>query len=595
MDNNENTEKKEIPSNTESEVSFEDCCWNKYDLLHKRFKRKLECLDNNIEIFTKLNSALKDFSKDLNTILSKNYILYPEENYTQNTMLDIIKKNIEFHMNEINKDIEVIKNEIITNVKKKRELDGQKEKEIHNQFTKCLSKYNDSKSVTEKFKQKYHQATKIAESSIKFAKSMIVKDLSKSQDSAESIKKAEQKASELSASAKKLYDKYVASLKDTNQLREEFNAKQKKLLSFFKEMEFTEGELLIKSMNDYMTRIKTQNESNTQFLTNLEEKLKDVDIQKDFKELVNLYNSNGEKPEPEILFEQYNSDIILENSNSPEEFKINYELIVAMKKNITQTLFPDLDMEKESQKQEMRDLCKKIFITNIPFTDEEKKKLMEYLGKKWEQDYFLVYLSKQRTSGRFSRSEKLINDLSDLLKLILNTAEKNNDYVSARSCLILSQTYYYETKDGDNTKKKYLLEYVVENNWIRTPNFWRGLINEMIKNEIDRYEKMNPGEPSLYDDNPKSKSRLSNICFSQLLPYTNNMIEFYLDERAVLKIDDEMIEKYHIDKDMAGSIYGVVCPNAEDLEKLRQEYKNNPDFENNLYSLEEMRKRRHKD
>ena len=595
MDNKENTEQKESTP-TESEVSFEKNCWNKYEALHKRFKKKFECMDNTIEVFSKMCSAFKDFDKNLCNILGKNCILFPEENFTQTTMLDALKRNIEYHMNEINKDIEIIKNSIIANLKKKRELDSQKEKEIHNQLIKCLSKYTESKSATEKLKQKYHQATKIAESSIKFAKNMKVKDLSKSQESAESIKKAEQKSSELSASAKKLLDKYTSSLKETNQLRDEFNEKQKNMLTYYNEIELNEGDLLIKVMTEYMNRLKSENDSTTQFLVSLDERLKAVDIKKDYKELINLYNSNGEKPETEILFDQYQSDIILENSNTPEEFKVNYELIVDMKKYISKNLFPDLDMEKESQKQEMRDLCKKIFITNIPFTEDEKKKLMEYLGQKWEQDYFLIYLSKQRTSGRFSRSEKLINDLSDLLKLILKTAEQNNDYYSARSCLILSQTYYYEVKDGDNTKKKYLLEYVVENNWIRTPNFWRGLINSMIKDEIDRYQKMNPGEPSLYDENnPKSKSRLSNICFSQLLPYTNNMLEFYLDERAVLKIIDEMVEKYHIDKEMAGSIYGIINPKPEEVEKLRQEYKNNPDFENNLYSLEEMRKRRHKD
>ena len=119
--------------------------------------------------------------------------------------------------------------------------------------------------------------------------------------------------------------------------------------------------------------LKPINDNYTQFLINLEKKIKEVDIQKDFKELINLYNSSGEKPETEILFDQYKSEIILENSNTPEEFKINYELIASMKKNITQTLFPDLDMQKESKKQEMRDLCKKIFITNVPFLENEKK------------------------------------------------------------------------------------------------------------------------------------------------------------------------------------------------------------------------------
>ena len=230
----------------------------------------------------------------------------------------------------------------------------------------------------------------------------------------------------------------------------------------------------------------------------------------------------------------------------------------------------------------------------IPFTEEEKQKLMEYLQQKWSQTYFLIYLSKQRTNGRFSRSEKLVKDLSEILNLILQTAESQNDYEAARNCMILSQTYYFEDKDENgNAKKVYLLEYILEYKWLRTPQFWRGLIEEMTGQEIKKYSNMNPGEPSLFDEtNEKSRERLSNIAFSQLLPYCNNMKEFFMDDRIVVKIIDEFVEKYHIQKEWANSIYDVINSNPEELEKLRQEYKNNPNIENELMSLEEVKKQR---
>ncbi len=121
-------------------------------------------------------------------------------------------------------------------------------------------------------------------------------------------------------------------------------------------------------------------------------------------------------------------------------------------KTIIPDIMPNFDIEKENRKQEMRELSKKIFAVNVPFTDDEKKKLMEFLQEKWSQNYFLIYLSKQRTQGRFARSQKLLNDLAEILTLILTTAEQEKDYEAARNCMILSQTYYYEEKDKDKEK-----------------------------------------------------------------------------------------------------------------------------------------------
>ena len=42
--------------------------------------------------------------------------------------------------------------------------------------------------------------------------------------------------------------------------------------------------------------------------------------------------------------------------------------------------------------------------------------------------------------------------------LIIKTAEKEKDYHTAKNCMILSQIYYYDEKDKEgNTKKKYLI------------------------------------------------------------------------------------------------------------------------------------------
>ena len=69
------------------------------------------------------------------------------------------------------------------------------------------------------------------------------------------------------------------------------------------------------------------------------------------------------------------------------------------------------------------------------------------------------------------------------------------------------------------------------------------------------------------------------------------MKEFFVDDRLIVKIIDEFVEKYQIQKEFADTIYaGVISDKPEEVEKLRKEYKDNPNFENELMSLEEVKK-----
>ena len=575
-----------------TEINFDQCLWNKYQIIHKRYKRKCEYFENAIDIFSRLSGSLKDHQKVINYILFKNLILFPEQDFTQANALNSIKKLLELEFTQININLELLKKTLIDQFKKHKEDSRLIEKEAHAQFLKILAKYNDSKALMEKYKNKYHQAVKVAESSLRTSKTMKVKNVDISQESHLTIQKLEDKAKELLLEAKKYYDKYSNSVKEVNKNREESIEKQSNLLKLYQNLELKDGEYLINILGLMINRLKEENEAKKNILIEMEQIINAIDLNKDKEALIKIYNSE-EKPDELVNLVQYEPQIDFEKGNNPDEYKINHEIIVAMK-SVIPDLMPNFDIEKENRKQEMRELSKKIFAINVAFTDDEKKKLMEYLQEKWSQNYFLIYLSKQRTNGRFARSQKLVNDLAEILTLILQTSEQEKDYEAARNCMILSQTYYYEDKDKDgNVKKKYLLEFILTYKWLRAPEFWRGLIEKMVLLETKKYADSNPNEPSLFDEsNEKSRERLSNLCFSQLLPYSNNMREFYMDDRIIVRIIDEFVQKYHVQKEFADSIYGVVNSNPEEIEKLRQEYNNNPNIENELLSLEEVKKQR---
>jgi hypothetical protein len=579
----------------EKENSFVKIFWEHYEDLHQRYKKKCDYFENAIDIFSRILNSLKSHQKVLNTIVSKNYILYPDENSTQAKALNSIKKLFEFELSQIDLDIEVYKNNLTEQFRKLRDNHFSIEKENYAQLTKTLSRYNDAKLQLEKYKNKYNQSMKLAESSLRTAKTMKIKSVVSAKENQITLKKLEDKAKDILMEAKKYSDKYSNTLKEAKKIREEVIDKQKSLIEIYEKLELKDYEYFSYNLTPLINRLKEENEAKKVILDELEQDIKSMDNNKDLEGLMESYKTDNsdEKPDDLVDLVQYEPQIDFEKASNPEEYKINHEIILAMK-NVFPDIMPNFDIEKESRKQEMRELSKKIFAINVPFTDDEKKKLMDFLQEKWSQNYFLIYLSRQRTQGRFARSQKLINDLADILTLILDTSEQEKDYEAARNCMILSQTYYYEEKDKDDKVKKiYLLEFISSCKWLRNPEFWRGIIQTMIDLEIQKYLKNNPDENFLYDkDKPESRERLSNFCFSQLLPYSNNMREFYMDDRVIIKIIDEFVEKYYVSKEFAESIYGVINPNQEEIEKFREEYKNNPNLENELLSLEEVRKQR---
>ena len=579
----------------EKENSFVKIFWEHYEDLHQRYKKKCDYFENAIDIFSRILNSLKSHQKVLNTIVSKNYILYPDENSTQAKALNSIKKLFEFELSQIDLDLEVYKNNLTEQFRKLRDNHFSIEKENYSQLTKALSRYNDAKLQLEKYKNKYNQSMKLAESSLRTAKTMKIKSVVSAKENQITLKKLEDKAKDILMEAKKYSDKYSNTLKEAKKIREEVIDKQKSLIEIYEKLELKDYEYFSYNLTPLINRLKEENEAKKVILDELEQDIKSMDNNKDLEGLMESYKTDNsdEKPDDLVDLVQYEPQIDFEKASNPEEYKINHEIILAMK-NVFPDIMPNFDIEKESRKQEMRELSKKIFAINVPFTDDEKKKLMDFLQEKWSQNYFLIYLSRQRTQGRFARSQKLINDLADILTLILDTSEQEKDYEAARNCMILSQTYYYEEKDKDDKVKKiYLLEFISSCKWLRNPEFWRGIIQTMIDLEIQKYLKNNPDENFLYDkDKPESRERLSNFCFSQLLPYSNNMREFYMDDRVIIKIIDEFVEKYYVSKEFAESIYGVINPNQEEIEKFREEYKNNPNLENELLSLEEVRKQR---
>ena len=244
-----------------SNFNFNEKFWDKYEDFHKRFIIKNSSLDNIIDIFTKLEVSLMNFVKAINTVIMKDYILFPEQKSSQNDALEFIKFILTIQTTQFNVAIELIKNKILIPLRQKKEEDLKKEKELYLELKRTILKYNDSLLNLQKSKEKYHQSANIAEITTKSAKeATLVKlnnDIDKKQQNLYNL--LEQKSLESLIEAKKNDDKYKECLKEANLNRENNIKKQYELLNYYKEMEYKDFQFYKGLLLDYLCNLKTEN------------------------------------------------------------------------------------------------------------------------------------------------------------------------------------------------------------------------------------------------------------------------------------------------------------------------------------------------
>ena len=79
----------------------------------------------------------------------------------------------------------------------------------------------------------------------------------------------------------------------------------------------------------------------------------------------------------------------------------------------------------------------------------------------------------------------------------------------------------------------------------------------MIQKEFERNEKDNKDIIS-HESEEDKKKRISNIAFSQVLPYTNNMLDFKMDKNVILEVISKFVKEYNIEKDLEEAIVNNV-------------------------------------
>ena len=360
-------------------INFKDYFWGNCEYLHERYHLKKITISNIIELFTRLQESMSNYAKELNSLITKDYILFPEKNSTKYDAMEFIKLILTIQSTQLNVGVEIIKKRILETLKIEKEEEAV-EKELFNDLKKNINKYDESKINLSKIKEKFYQSAKSAENAIRQAKEFALKEKENNNlnhsnendsnnynnninnENNETLIKLEQKYLENLLEARKNDEKYMEILKETNNYREIVNIKQSDLLKFYENIESKHHQLYNLLLRDFYSFLKTDNSVMKGNLIQMEEKINKIDYNKDIITLINIYGSE-KKPEKIIKYNPYTPDLNNENNSDDNELTLNYQTIIAMKPFI-KDLCPNFNIELETQKQEMRELLQKILNNN---------------------------------------------------------------------------------------------------------------------------------------------------------------------------------------------------------------------------------------
>ena len=550
--------------------------WNKYEPLHDRLVNKISYLSSILLKFNDIYQVKKDYYKNLKPLINYKGIPVCKEEENFQNVLSIVKTSNEKY-NEYEEEMYI---EIINNIKSLIEkMKG--EKAFYENYLKSLAIYKEEKRKMEKYKNIYHSSAQIAEKATIYLKELVIKKkLNNDPLINQQIDISENDSKNRLSTMAKDCSAYVSSLENTNVLRKKLNRKQKELLKMYEELEKYDKQLYSKVMEiirKYQKKILDYTGESMNITQGIQ---KNIDINRDVRELVESLRSR-DRPEKEIPYIHYPTEIDFDKCNDSKDYRVVNEVVKTMKK-YSKNVFMDYDEKLEEKKNKMRDLINKFFDLNRNTDIEDRKQLLEYVKDERTHELFLIILSKLRANNRFCREKPLIELLSDIIIIILDAAKKKNDFTSAKNCIILSQTFYYNDESKPN-KKVYILEYIKKHHWLQSMEFWKDFILSMILNEFKKLDEMNTDDKINISKNkniPENvKPKIGEVLFSQLLPYVGNMTEINVEKKYIIKIIDDINDRYnYMGQSNIEAIYDLVCSSKEELKEIKENIKNDKEL-----------------
>ena len=521
-----------------------------------------------------LSTCLNEFQIRISNLnYNLNNIEFPKEETNihnliksiHNRILEKFKENIKT-LDDINKHFTKYIDDLKTEI------------QIYKEYKDIYIKLDDEKIKLKKNEETYHDTGKKNESKIIQFVDRNIQNINQIEQSEELMDELAQLTFPTSLS----YQVYEKSLNDVNNLVATYNQKHCKYFNYLPEILAKDEVFYYNLINTYVTLLKKENKKINEEIKKFEDanNIEKKENKSEMKKLIEKYEKN--KIEEKMKkFIQYPTNILFTDCKNKKQFEVYFKSVDIIKKYVNKKIFPDYKYDDELNNFKMSELIRKLFSNK---SEEINTNLKDTFNDLIENpslyNTLFIILSKLRTNGTFSQSKALISLLGEGFEKVLINSKKNKLYENAKNIIILSQTYYYE---DEKKEKIYIFEFIKNNKWLKTAKFWRNFINYMLDNDLKRFDKINE----------KDNFKLGEVVFSNLLTFASNMKSFEIDKRIIIKILDELFDKYnYVSEQNKQIIYQMIIQTNEDdvniyeeLIRLRKEYdeslENNKDKINN--------------
>ena len=260
----------------------------------------------------------------------------------------------------------------------------------------------------------------------------------------------------------------------------------------------------------------------------------------------------------------YSNQILKLEDGLDEMTLIKDEKILSILKNMKKYFnlieINNMDLHIEEEKIKCLNLTDELLTLEDPkpgkFPKEDLDKLTALLDKHHNRVVFLQRLSEYRSKGKFEITKETFDILANLFNRIIDTVGRDNDFHSAKNTIIISQTYYLKT---ENNEKKYLQKMIQDNQIFKSKKFWDEFLTFAINKEIITCFSNDSKNGTILKENTKDfNEKKTNIAFTQILPYADNMVGFGLDKQMIQEVIFPQLDKYNMSNELIESVKAVL-------------------------------------
>ena len=381
---------------------------------------------------------------------------------------------------------------------------------------------------------------------------------------------------EILQEAKSHFTDYRRSIAIVNKVTMEFNNKEKLYLDSFDNIENNSNLVISNILKSFLENQSIKNDVCSQNIKKI----------KDFIILNNNNILNNKEKDNYLTVSKYSFDLMeFENFESKKinflnikttnEYK-KYAWVVELLNKTIGNIYPNYSFDNEKKRNEVREIITKIIENQDTNNISEEEKIIIFKALKNNEDnqtLFINILNRLRSIGSYKKNKEIIELIGNSINIMLTSISINKNYEMAKLCILLSQTFYYE---NDKKEKIYIFEFIKDNEWFHSEDFWRNFIDLLIWKELMKYQNnLKDNNINIFMKNNISKNlsnKIEDILFCQLTPSVRNMVEFNIDKKIIVKIIEEFIHKYdYLKQEKIDSIYNLISDNKEEIQKLKEE------------------------